>query len=222
MNNKLIIQLIKNNIEEIQNLINHFQHEENDLKDGFPLLESRLLSLNNDINILKLNINNHSTPNPDTISEEAISTDELQTILKEDNLINEESNDQINEKDIATISSTPGQKEMEILAPIEEKFEINVSTLNDKLQAERGGNLQEKIQRSKLVDIQTAIGINDQFLFIRELFNNKPEDYKSAIQYINNQADYDKIVTHFNQTRKWDKDDNSVIQFFDLIKRKFE
>ncbi len=222
MNNKLIIQLIKNNIEEIQNLINHFQHDENDLKDGFPLLESRLSSLYNDVEILKLNLNNQTNSSSNPITKENVSEEDPKPILNEKDLINEESNDEICDKDDVANSFTSDHMEMENAIPIEKTPETNVSTLNDRLQAERGSNLQEKIQKARLIDIQTAIGINDQFLFIRELFDNQPEDYKSAIQYINAQADYDTIINHFDQTMEWNKEEEPVIQFFDLIKRKFE
>jgi len=222
MNNKLIIQLIKNNIEEIQNLINHFQHDENDLKDGFPLLESRLSSLYNDVEILKLNLNNQTNSSSNPITKENVSEEDPKPILNEKDLINEESNNEICDKDDRANSLLQDHEETEDPIPIKETPETNVSTLNDRLQAERGSNLQEKIQKARLIDIQTAIGINDQFLFIRELFDNQPEDYKSAIQYINAQADYDTIINHFDQTMEWNKEEEPVIQFFDLIKRKFE
>ncbi|MFT5750120.1 MAG: hypothetical protein ACI93S_001394 [Ancylomarina sp.] len=66
------------------------------------------------------------------------------------------------------------------------------------------------------------MGINDQFLFIRELFDNKSDEYKSAITYINYEDDYSKIISYFNKYQEWDNEDITVIQFFDLIKRKFE
>ena len=46
------------------------------------------------------------------------------------------------------------------------------------------------------------------------------ESYKQ--NYINTENDYTKIVSYFSQSHNWDNEDASVIQFFDLIKRKFE
>ncbi len=215
MNNNLIIKLIKNNIGEIQNLIIHFQNEEDDLNSGFPLLESRLNSLNKDIEILKLNLS----------KQEIISDPKLDTIDSK-NQLNPTNH---NEKDIVldtkeTITSEPIHSDVEHQTkeqPID-KVEQTVSTLNDKLQGSRVNNLQEKIQKSKLKDIQSAIGINDQFLFIRELFENNSEEYKLAINYINSRGDYNEIISHFNKSQKWDNEDVTVIQFFDLIKRKLE
>jgi len=215
MNNNLIIKLIKNNIGEIQNLIIHFQNEEDDLNSGFPLLESRLNSLNKDIEILKLNLS----------KQEIISDPKLDPIDSK-NQLNPTNQ---NEKDIVldtkeTITAKPIHSDVEHQTEVQtiDKVEQTVSTLNDKLQGSRVNNLQEKIQKSKLKDIQSAIGINDKFLFIRELFENKSEEYKSAINYINSQGDYNEIISHFNKFKKWNNEDVTVIQFFDLIKRKFE
>ena len=223
MNNKLIIKLIKNNIEEIQNLINHFHLEENDLKSGLPMLESRLASLNQDIKILKLNL-----------SKEPITTDKTPISELTQAIIETESNNQVEEQ-ASEIIEKEDILESELTnnteAPIEKittqespeiKVEPSLSTLNDKLQASRGTDLQLKIPKSKLIDIQSAIGINDQFLFIRELFDNSSVEYKATIAYINTQDDYQEIIAHLNEEKQWDTEAPAVVQFFDLIKRKFE
>ncbi len=217
MNNKLIIQLIKNNIEEIQKLVNHFQNEQNDLKAGFPLLESRLVSLNKDIEILKLNLDKEET---DCTSITIESEKEISSTLEEDEIPIEP----LESTEIEEVKPIPESNHIEEKLQVPNPVNNNtaVSTLNDKLQVSRGNNLQEKIQKSKLIDIQSAIGINDQFLFIRELFNNKSDDYKSAINYINTHNNCNDIIAHFNQTMQWDNEEDTVIQFFDLIKRKFE
>lgn len=208
MNNNLIIKLIKNNIDEIRNLIIHFQHEEDDLKDGFPLLESRISSLNKDIEILKLNLSQH----------EGDWESKLNTVDSE----NQQNQTNQNKKETVTANPIHSDFENQIEEQATDKVEQIISTLNDKLQGPRINNLQETIQKSKLKDIQSAIGINDQFLFIRELFDNKSDEYKSAITYINYEDDYSKIISYFNKYQEWDNEDITVIQFFDLIKRKFE
>ncbi|MRT94538.1 hypothetical protein [Ancylomarina sp. 16SWW S1-10-2] len=241
MNNKLILRLIKNNIDEIRDLIIHFQDEEDDLKSVFPSLESRLNSLNKDIDVLKSNLSQHpyetsSVEDPIKLKkqpippiqekeEEVIALEVIEEILEEEvtearPLIKEQEN-----KNESLISEEDQGKDEEDRDTKEEsikKIDPIFSTLNDKLHESSGHNLQEKIKKSKLDDIQSAIGINDQFLFIRELFENKSEAYRSAINYINSEDDYTKIVSYFNTSQKWDSEDVNVIQFYDLIKRKFE
>ena len=223
MNNKIIIQLINNNIEEIKKLINHFQNEQDDLKSGFPLLESRLASLNKDVEILKLNLGNQIIDFTSTSVDSEITSDKQSKAVLEEYEIKSTPIKTSEIKEVKVINeSNHIEESIQVIEPIKNNVETTISTLNDKLQASRGNNLQEKIQKTKLVDIQSAIGINDQFLFIRELFDNNSEDYKSAINYINKQSDCNKIISHFNKTKQWDNEEDAVIQFFNLIKRKFE
>ncbi|MCZ4694429.1 hypothetical protein [Ancylomarina euxinus] len=223
MNNKIIIQLINNNIEEIKKLINHFQNEQADLKSGFPLLESRLASLNKDIEILKLNLDNQNIDFTSNLIDTEINSDkQSKSPLEESEVHSTPKKASATEKNKSLSETNHIELGIQLIEPIKNNLDTAVSTLNDKLQASRKNNLQEKIQKSKLLDIQSAIGINDQFLFIRELFDNNTEDYKAAINYINNQSDCNKIISHFNKTKQWDNQKDTVIQFFDLIKRKFE
>ncbi|MGZ2370860.1 hypothetical protein ACXR6G_13845 [Ancylomarina sp. YFZ004] len=223
MNNNLIIQLIKNNIEEIQNLIIHFQNEQDDLKSGFPLLESRLASLNKDIEILKLNLDNQEIDCKSKSIESELNSDNGSTFTVEEEKIPSTFIKASTIEEAKPINETNHiEEEIQVIKPIKNNIETALPTLNDKLQASRGNNLQEKIQKSKLVDIQSAIGVNDQFLFIRELFGNNSEDYRAAINYINSQDDCKEIISHFIKTKQWNSEEDTVIQFFDLIKRKFE
>lgn len=215
MNNKLIINLIKNNIEEIKTLIIHFQNEENDLKTGFPLLESRLDSLNKDFEILKSSLNKNDDSSAEVINPIDKQSQTEPVFENEDNQVSLEK-PECNDKPIhLEIEEEPKKETCD-------KEEAIISTLNDKLHDSRGNNLQEKIKKSKLKDIQSAIGINDQFLFIRELFDNKSEEYKSVINYINSEDDYSIIISYLEKNYEWDNEDVTVVQFFDLIKRKFE
>lgn len=225
MNNTLIIQLIKNNIKEIQNLIDHFQNEEEDLKGGFSLIETRLESLNKDIEVLKANLSNASRKAKSNTSINNSKKEDVnieKTIFREEIVTNEVFDEEVSEQTSNGIDSDEKATQLKTHVETEQVDHLNQSTLNDKLQAERVDNLQEKIQKSKIIDIQSAIGINDQFLFIRELFNNNSEDYRKAINFINSANNCNTIFEHFDKTKEWDKDEDSVVQFFDLIKRKFE
>ena len=239
MNNKLILRLIKNNIDEIRDLIIHFQDEEDDLKSGFPSLESRLNSLNKDIDVLKSNLSQHPSetipvedpielkkqPIPPIQEKEEEEIEVIEEILEEEVTEARPFIKEQERKNESLISEEDQEKDVEDRDTKEEsikKIDPIFSTLNDKLHESSGHNLQEKIKKSKLDDIQSAIGINDQFLFIRELFENKSEAYRSAINYINSEDDYTKIVSYFNTSQKWDSEDVNVIQVYDLIKRKFE
>ncbi len=74
-------------------------------------------------------------------------------------------------------------------------------------------------------DIRSAIGINDKYLFLNELFNNHKSNYEEALDKLNHfstaeQAE-DWIRTKIAPVHKWDQDDATVASFYTLVKRHF-
>jgi hypothetical protein len=77
----------------------------------------------------------------------------------------------------------------------------------------------DKIQNTPIQDIKTAIGINDKFQFIKELFNNNPEEFQDIIQKLNN-ADNLEHALSFIQNYNWDFENPIVERFINLINRR--
>ena len=72
----------------------------------------------------------------------------------------------------------------------------------------------------KTVDIRSFIGINDKFLFIRELFDSNIDDYLDFITETNktkSKKEAEKIIS----TKNWDKEEESTKLLTDIINRKF-
>ena len=66
--------------------------------------------------------------------------------------------------------------------------------------------------------------MNDKFLFIRELFKNKGEEFSQAIQTLNNCHDIEEAFAGLEQMKKhyfWDTTSPAYLKFCDLIRRKF-
>lgn len=58
-------------------------------------------------------------------------------------------------------------------------------TLSDKLLNQEDNSLATRLQKNKLTDIRAAIGINDKFTFVNELFGGNNEKYQHAIEQLN-------------------------------------
>lgn len=124
-----------------------------------------------------------------------------------------------------TVSENSTEEKVESIVissekPKEEKTDTD-EILNDQLQKKSTEVIGEKLINNKLSDIQTAIGINDRFLFIRELFENNLEAYNSSIKFINETGNISVIEEHFKNNTNWDFENPTVIQFMELTKRKF-
>lgn len=78
----------------------------------------------------------------------------------------------------------------------------------------------------KQKDIKSTIGINDQYLFLNELFNNNRASYDTAITKINNFDNYvdakEWIDDQVSFPLNWDKDDSTVQTFYALVEHHFK
>lgn len=104
-----------------------------------------------------------------------------------------------------------------------EQFAVEKQSLNE-LFMQQKGDLTQKFQNAKVNDLTKAIGINDKFLFIKELFNNKGEEFNSAITKLNAFASIDEAFDHLDYLKEsyfWDNSGEAYLKLCDLLRRKF-
>jgi len=70
-------------------------------------------------------------------------------------------------------------------------------------------------------DIMVAIGLNDRFLFTRELFNNDSDLFFKTIKELNQKNSWNDALSYLNEHFNWDKDDQTVELFQSFVKRRF-
>lgn len=104
---------------------------------------------------------------------------------------------------------------------VADKFSHMSNIFNEQL-----GNLKSEddisavIKAKPVVNLTDAIGLNDKFLFIREIFGGSQASYEEAISRLNNVSNIPDakaiLLSYTNET-----DDNDVVrQLLDLVKRK--
>lgn len=118
--------------------------------------------------------------------------------------------------EIPTLSHQP-KKEVNDAAGQEE-------SLNEKLKHGKT-ELIETLKETPVKDLRKAIGINDRFLFINELFRGDETMYERSIKTINSFNIYPEAEYWINRELKlklgWTNDHASVIHFDQLVKRRF-
>jgi hypothetical protein len=80
------------------------------------------------------------------------------------------------------------------------------------------------IHRPSITDIRSAIGINDKFQLINELFSGNTQEYEIAIQQLNTAETLDSAMEYFmsiQQLYNWDNEKESVKRLFDLVERRY-
>lgn len=83
----------------------------------------------------------------------------------------------------------------------------------------------EKLQQKPITDLVRSIGINEKFLFIRELFKNQGEDYNEAIQLLNNFSSIAQAFDYMDilkQKYQWNEASDASLKLYDMIRRKYQ
>jgi hypothetical protein len=97
-------------------------------------------------------------------------------------------------------------------------------SLNEKLKESRA-ELSEKLTDSPIKDLKKAIGVNDRFLFISEIFRGDEAMYERSIKTINNFSIFAEAEYWIRRELKikigWSDSDPIVKQFDQLVRRRF-
>jgi hypothetical protein len=120
--------------------------------------------------------------------------------------------------EIPTLSHQPKEKD------INEVNAMEPESLNDKLR-EGKTELFEVLKETPVKDLRKAIGINDRYLFINDLFRGDESMYERSIKTINSFNIYPEAEYWISRELKtklgWDNTKETVKHFDQLVKRRF-
>lgn len=118
--------------------------------------------------------------------------------------------------EIPTLSHQPKGKNSDMASEPE--------SLNDKLRQGKT-ELMEVLKETPIKDLRKAVGINDRFLFINDLFRGDETMYERSIKTINSFSIYPEAEYWINRELQvklgWPAEHPSVDHFFQLVKRRF-
>ncbi|MDA3868322.1 MAG: hypothetical protein PF489_16435 [Salinivirgaceae bacterium] len=104
---------------------------------------------------------------------------------------------------------------------IADKFDAS-SSLNDRMAAHFAQkDLASKLQQHPIADLTKSIKLNDKVWFIKELFGGNADDYKEAVNVVNNMQDMDEALNFLEQHYVFDQEKESFKNFMELIYRRF-
>lgn len=138
-------------------------------------------------------------------------------------VIEEEPNETVDEEEI--VEENTG----EVQLTEEEVVDEANHRLGDSFSKEKSVNellagdsnkLEHKISNSPVASIKSAIGINDRYQYIRELFEGNSDSFSKAVSELDDLNSIKEAVTYLQQNYKWKKNDTSL-KFVNLIKRRF-
>ena len=91
-----------------------------------------------------------------------------------------------------------------------------VTVLGDKLAAEE----QPTTPFNRISDLRKAIGINDKFLMVRDLFGGDSDRYEATIETLNEFEDLDECMIYIVENFAWNPDSEGAKLLISLLERK--
>ncbi|OIR05768.1 hypothetical protein GALL_122030 [mine drainage metagenome] len=109
-------------------------------------------------------------------------------------------------------------------AEINETISTHKESVNDKLKEEKT-ELASALQSAPVRDLKKAIGLNDRYLFISELFRGDENMYERSIKTINNFSIYPEAEYWIQRELKvklgWRENKEAVRLFDQIVRRRF-
>jgi hypothetical protein len=108
------------------------------------------------------------------------------------------------------------------LKTLSEKFKNDSQLLNQRFNAEnKENNISNRIQATPITDLKKAIGINDRFSFISELFNGDKSGFESFLDHLsslNNSSEIHSAMHNTTAENNW-ASKPSFGRFSELVQR---
>ena len=105
-------------------------------------------------------------------------------------------------------------------AVLGEVINHDVQTLADTIAPPRD-MASELLRNEPVTDLRKAIGLNDRFLLIRDLFDGDGEAYERAIGALNDCGDLDDCMIYIAENYAWNPNSDGAKLLMDLLERKF-
>ncbi len=148
--------------------------------------------------------------------------------------VNETPEEVIGENLVASIMEIDETPAIEIVeAPAVEISQVNLAEVktepilvaSEKIEIKEVKEVKDHLVMEPIKDLRSAIGINDKFQFIQELFGGDEKSFEVGIKTINAFKIFPEaqfyIKRELREKNNWDEESNVVKQFDQLIKRRF-
>lgn len=123
-----------------------------------------------------------------------------------------------------TVKSPAGSKarpQESVKAILADRFGVT-GTLGEKMFSSRKDEVVTSVMHSKpIADIAAAIGINDKFYYIRELFSGDAAAYGDAVSRLNAAASLGEAMKILDESTVMGSDPAAQSSFVDVVRRKF-
>jgi hypothetical protein len=108
---------------------------------------------------------------------------------------------------------------------LSDRFKDEKKTLNDRLQQDKPEmTLSSRLQQNTISDVKAAIGINEKFQFINELFAGSMQDYTQAINQLNQFKNLEEAIGFIDILKfkyNWDMNADGFRKIMEIVRRRY-
>ena len=126
-----------------------------------------------------------------------------------------------------TISETPSDLELfsdDSPKRIRPARELKKSIFEKAAENKNEKSIADRLHKQPITTLKSAIGINEKFLFINELFNGNMHEYNAFISKVDSFTSIDDAMSYLNQlkmNKPWNEEMPAYSKLNDLIERRF-
>ena len=140
---------------------------------------------------------------------------EIETIPSEEKLEKQDKPIEIEEIPEST------KKEKPEVAFITDRFKTSKPTLNEEMEGKsKKENLSSQLNLTPINSISGAIGLNEKFELINELFSGDKNSFEGTLEVLNKADSFVEAYNYLNENFDWDMDSMYVQRILELIRRK--
>ncbi len=226
MNKDVLVLLLQKDIKELQALTEGFENLEKIPNPILKLAQSKAdniiealekLEVLQQYNLEKQNLQSDKNDFSIDLEEETIQIlEETEEEVVSESIVEEKREEiEILENDF------PEENQIDETNSSSEKTVLSNVTLNDVLSANNSNVINDSASQ-KVEDIRQAINVGDRFRFQRELFNGNGEMLNKTLLYINQLATFAEAESFLLSKFKWNVEDEHVVDFLQIVKRRFQ
>ncbi|MBK6965659.1 MAG: hypothetical protein IPH20_17475 [Bacteroidales bacterium] len=108
---------------------------------------------------------------------------------------------------------------------IADKLKSDAPSLKDKIAfGKNDQSLAERMQLKSISDLKTAIGLNDKFQFINELFEGSADRYSEAVNMLNHcstGSEAGQLFADLKSRYNWDEKNSVFMKLLDFVNRRY-
>jgi len=94
-------------------------------------------------------------------------------------------------------------------------------SVNDIIANNKESKLQQTLMGKPIDDLTKSLGLNDRFMFQRELFQGNADIMKQTLLQLNEMPDFNSAQAFISSNFSWDHEQEATQAFFSYVKRKF-